>query len=104
MLNRRKQDILKIVVREHVLTGMPVSSDAVTRKGLGISSATVRNEMLELEDETAMRLALDQRREEITPVVLELVKEMLGDMRTAGRKTVAGRLQKLYRLATQVAG
>jgi hypothetical protein len=62
------------------------------------------NEMLELEDETAMRLALDQRREEITPVVLELVKEMLGDMRTAGRKTVAGRLQKLYRLATQVAG
>ncbi|MBE0481317.1 MAG: heat-inducible transcription repressor HrcA [Dehalococcoidia bacterium] len=51
MLNRRRQDILKIIVREYVLTGLPVSSDAVSRKGLGVSAATIRNEMLELEDE-----------------------------------------------------
>jgi hypothetical protein len=62
------------------------------------------NEMLELEDETAMRLALEERQEEITPLVLEVMKEMSGDLRSAGRTTIAGRLQKLYELATQVAG
>jgi hypothetical protein len=61
------------------------------------------NEILDFEDETAMRQALEKRREEITQVILGLLKEMLADVRGAGRKTVADRLQRLYRVATEVA-
>jgi len=50
MLTRRRGDILNIVVGEYISTGMPVSSEAVARRGLGASSATIRNEMAELED------------------------------------------------------
>lgn len=62
------------------------------------------NEMLELEEKTDMREVLEGRREEITPVVLELLTEMLADVRAAGRKTITDRLQRLYDLATKVAG
>jgi heat-inducible transcriptional repressor len=51
MLTRRREDILKIVVAEHISTGLPVSSDAVARKGVRVSPATIRNEMVELEEE-----------------------------------------------------
>lgn len=51
MLNRRRGDILNIVVSEYISTGLPVSSDAVARRGLGVSSATIRNEMAGLEEE-----------------------------------------------------
>jgi hypothetical protein len=60
------------------------------------------NEMLDLENEAAMREALEKRRDEITPVVLGLLKEMLADVRRTGRKTVADQLQTLYDLATEV--
>jgi len=61
------------------------------------------NEMLDLEDDVAMKEALEKRRDEMTPVVLELLEEMLADVRRTGRKAVADRLQKLYNLATEVA-
>jgi heat-inducible transcriptional repressor len=51
MLTKRRERILKVIVREYIATGQPVSSDAVARKGLGVSPATIRNEMVELEDE-----------------------------------------------------
>ncbi|MHB1007226.1 MAG: heat-inducible transcriptional repressor HrcA [Chloroflexota bacterium] len=50
-LSERQRSILKIVVAEHVVTAQPVGSDAVARKlNLGVSPATVRNEMAELEE------------------------------------------------------
>jgi len=51
MINQRKEYILKVVIGKYISTGMPVSSDAVASVGLGLSSATIRNEMLELEEE-----------------------------------------------------
>ena len=51
MLTQRRERILKIVVGEYISTGLPVSSEAVARKGLGVSSATIRNEMMELEED-----------------------------------------------------
>ncbi len=51
MLTRRREDILNIIVGEYISTGLPVSSDAVARRGLGVSPATIRNEMVELEEE-----------------------------------------------------
>ncbi|MHB8139872.1 MAG: heat-inducible transcriptional repressor HrcA [Vulcanimicrobiaceae bacterium] len=49
-LDQRKAYILATVVYEYIATGEPVGSQTLTQKyGLGISSATVRNEMAELE-------------------------------------------------------
>jgi heat-inducible transcriptional repressor len=49
-LDKRKAYILATVVYEYVATAEPVGSQALTQKyNLGISSATVRNEMAELE-------------------------------------------------------
>ncbi len=51
MLTQRRERILKIVVGEYISTGLPVSSDVVARRGLEVSPATIRNEMMELEEE-----------------------------------------------------
>ena len=50
-LTARQQAILGLVVREYVATATPVSSKVIVEAyGLGISSATVRNEMARLEE------------------------------------------------------
>ncbi len=52
MLSPRKETILKIIVGEYVNTATPVPSQSVARQhGLRVSPATVRNEMVELEEE-----------------------------------------------------
>lgn len=51
-LDKRKAYILATVVYEYIATAEPVASQALTQKyNLGVSSATVRNEMAELEAE-----------------------------------------------------
>lgn len=50
-LSPRQQAILKIIVSEYVATGSPVGSATVLRLGgLGVSSATIRNDMAALEE------------------------------------------------------
>lgn len=50
MLDDRKKRILQAIVDEYVNTAEPVSSGSIARKkGLDFSSATIRNEMSELE-------------------------------------------------------
>ena len=44
-LDDRKAAILRAVVREYIETALPVGSAHVSRSGLGVSPATVRNEM-----------------------------------------------------------
>ncbi|MFN2450502.1 MAG: heat-inducible transcriptional repressor HrcA [Candidatus Baltobacteraceae bacterium] len=49
-LDKRKAFILATVVYEYIATAEPVASQALTQKyNLGVSSATIRNEMAELE-------------------------------------------------------
>src|SRR5665213_2157286 len=49
-LDQRKAFILATVVYEYIASGEPVGSQTLTQKyNLGVSSATVRNEMAELE-------------------------------------------------------
>jgi heat-inducible transcriptional repressor len=51
ILTPRRQQILGILVRKHIETAMPVSSRSVSvHPDLGVSSATVRNEMAYLEE------------------------------------------------------
>ncbi len=52
MLDERKAAILRAVVEEYIQTAQPVGSASVTRAhGMGISAATIRNEMGSLERE-----------------------------------------------------
>src|SRR5437763_8111261 len=51
-LDERKAAILRAIVEEHISTAQPVGSQTIARsRGLGVSSATVRNEMAVLERE-----------------------------------------------------
>lgn len=51
-LNDRKVKILKSIIDEYIETAMPVGSETIEKKyNLGISPATIRNEMVELTDE-----------------------------------------------------
>lgn len=50
-LDARKQSILQAVIFEYVSTAEPVSSELIVQKyGLGVKSATVRNELADLAD------------------------------------------------------
>src|SRR6266704_3693254 len=50
-LGQRKAVVLHTVVEEYVRTGEPVGSERIAeRAGLGVSSATIRNEMAALEE------------------------------------------------------
>jgi heat-inducible transcriptional repressor len=50
MLDGRKEKILKALVEEYIDTAQPVGSGVIARRsGVGVSSATIRNEMADLE-------------------------------------------------------
>lgn len=50
MLDDRRTRVLQALVEEYIATGQPVSSNAVLeRSGLGVSSATIRNDLAQLE-------------------------------------------------------
>jgi len=51
VLSTRDQEILRDVVRTYILSGAPVSSRSVARQSdLGVSAATIRNAMADLEE------------------------------------------------------
>ncbi len=51
-MDKRKELILNTIVKEHIKTGAPVGSGVLTQKyKLNVSPATVRNEMMALENE-----------------------------------------------------
>src|SRR5512136_3009645 len=50
-LNERTRRVLATLVREHIETGEPVASQALVRRGgFGLSSATIRNILVQLEE------------------------------------------------------
>lgn len=51
MLTSRRQTVLKIVVQEYINKGLPVASETISRNyQLGVSPATIRNDMAYLEE------------------------------------------------------
>jgi heat-inducible transcriptional repressor len=49
---KRKDDVLKIIVSEYIATAVPVASEGILRHhSLGVSPATIRNDMALLEEE-----------------------------------------------------
>lgn len=50
-MDKRKESILNTIIKEHIKTGVPISSSFLAGKcKLDISPATIRNEMVELEE------------------------------------------------------
>ncbi len=50
-LNKRKKRVLKAIIQEHVFTAEPIGSRTIARNyKLGVSAATIRNEMSDLEE------------------------------------------------------
>ena len=50
-LSQRKRLILRAIIDEYINTGAPVGSRTLSkREEIGISSATIRNEMADLEE------------------------------------------------------
>jgi len=50
-MDERKQKILKAIVQDYIATAEPVGSRTISRKfDLGVSPATIRNEMADLEE------------------------------------------------------
>jgi heat-inducible transcriptional repressor len=51
-LTQRRANILKIIVRDYIASAAPISSDIIFRRyNLGVSPATIRNDMAHLEEE-----------------------------------------------------
>ncbi|HEY8449349.1 MAG TPA: heat-inducible transcriptional repressor HrcA [Bacillota bacterium] len=51
MLDQRKREVLRAIVQDYVLTAEPVGSRTIARRyALGVSPATIRNEMADLEE------------------------------------------------------
>ncbi len=50
-LTERQEKLLAFVVQEYVESATPVGSETLRRRGLGVSSATIRNELASLEDD-----------------------------------------------------
>lgn len=56
MLDERKSEIVRALVEEHIRTGEPVSSRAILdASGLSVSTATVRNDLAQLENDGYVR-------------------------------------------------
>ena len=49
-LRERQKSVLDAVVREHIRTARPVASQDIARASFGVGSATIRNEMQELDE------------------------------------------------------
>lgn len=50
MLNERKKKILQIIIEDYISSAEPVGSRTIARKyDLGLSPATIRNEMSDIE-------------------------------------------------------
>ena len=49
-LTERQEQVLAFVVREYVENAQPVGSETLRRRGMNVSSATIRNELAALED------------------------------------------------------
>lgn len=51
VMDERKREVLLAIIQDYILTAEPVGSRTISKKyGIGVSSATIRNEMADLEE------------------------------------------------------
>jgi len=112
-MDQRKEKILLTIIKEHIKTGVPVGSTGLVEKyDLGVSSATIRNEMADLEEEGYImqphtsagriptELAYDFFLEDLKPKkvgdnIVSLLEELLREKEEADFKKVAKALSEM---------
>src|SRR5690606_5443301 len=116
-LDARKMDILRYVVVDYVATAEPVGSRTLARKyGLGVSPATIRNEMADLEamglleqphtsagripTDQGYRLFVDQLMTSISPPQKEL--ERVRSLYRAAAREIEGRIRLTAHILSEV--
>lgn len=111
-LTDRQTQILKAIIEEHIQTGEPVGSETIDKKfNLGVSPATIRNEMVKLADQGFLSQPFTSAGRTPTPVALkfyihQLMEEKnlsVADEVTVKEKIWDYRFQmdKLFREATR---
>lgn len=115
-LNEREERILEAVIRTYVETAEPAGSRTVAKRhGLGISPATIRNAMSDLEEKgylyhphtSAGRIPTDQAYRYYVNTLMRPLRVTPAEQRLLRRELdeeVAGPLERLIRRATQVLG
>jgi heat-inducible transcriptional repressor len=115
-LNEREERILEAVIRTYVETAEPAGSRTVAKRhGLGISPATIRNAMSDLEDKgylfhphtSAGRIPTDQAYRYYVNTLMRPLRVTVAEQRRLRRELdeeVTGPLERLIRRATQVLG
>jgi len=100
-IDARKKKILLSVVQSFILTGRPVGSSAVAKAAdLGISSATVRNELAVLEDMGFLRQPHTSAGRVPTDIAYRYYVDMLmGDALPSGRDAEA--IERLFAAQTR---
>lgn len=109
-LNARRGRILRIIVGDYIESMAPVGSEHIARQhGLGVSSATIRNDMASLEEEgyiaqphtSAGRIPSDKGYRYFVEVLMEQV-ELPADVRHQVRSELSqdGDLEDITRTAT----
>lgn len=78
-LTARQVQILRAIIEEFIETAEPVGSDTIDKKyGIGVSPATIRNEMVELADKDYLRKAHTSAGRIPTPKAMKLyVNELM---------------------------
>lgn len=116
-LDTRKMDILRYVVVDYVATAEPVGSRTLARKyGLGVSPATIRNEMADLEamglleqphtsagrvpTDQGYRIFVDQLMTSIRPPQEEL--ERVKSLYRAAAREIEGRIRLTAHILSEV--
>lgn len=93
MLEERRSEVLRALVEEHIKTGEPVSSRAiVTQARLSVSAATVRNDLVALEEEGLVVQPHTSAGRIPTPAAYRYYVDHLGPrrLRQAAQAKVAG--------------
>jgi heat-inducible transcriptional repressor len=117
-LNEREERVLEAVIREYVETAEPAGSRTVAKRhGLGVSPATIRNAMSDLEEKgflfhphtSAGRIPTDMAYRYyvdtlMRPIRLGAVEQRRLRKELADADTTAGPLEWIIRRATQVLG
>lgn len=90
-LSQRQIAIIKAIVEEYTSTGMPVGSDTLDKKyNLGVSPATIRNEMVRLEDLGYLQQPHTSAGRIPTPIALKLyVTELMQEQQLPVTEEVA---------------
>ncbi len=100
MISDRKKLILETIIKEYLKTAAPVSSGVLVEKyKLDISTATVRNEMMELEDEGYIYQPHTSAGRVPTEMAYELFLSDLEDIKKKRelKRTESEILEKLFR-------